>query len=209
MNKHMDQHREAGEFVTAEQVHCGLVTFPACPFQCRTKEKLMGHIDKDHKRQTCNFCSETFETKDGMETHRKENHPTFKPCLNMRDCSYGTRCHYSHIPMTKAYRCFQCGDEFSTRSDMMVHRKESHKVEDCREFLKNATCKYKERCWWSHPFEAEGFWDAHQKQTPPNKSTQLKKTIPATSVEKITTKEDLMLQMMNVMNKFMNMKMNL
>ena len=110
---------------------------------------------------------------------------------------------YSHVPMTKAFRCFQCGDKFNTRSDMMIHRKEHHKVEDCREFLKDATCRYKERCWWAHPFETEGFWDAPQKQTPPNKQA-----IPVKSVVKTTIKEDLMRQMMNVMTQFMSLQMN-
>ena len=208
MIKHMKQHKEEGEFVEAGQVHCGLVAFPECPFQCRTKEELMLHIDNDHKKQKCNFCTETFENKDSMESHRKKNHPTFKPCFNISDCSYGIRCHFSHIPMKKAYRCFQCGDEFNTRSDMMVHRKETHQVEDCREFLKDAKCRYKDRCWWAHPFESEGFWDASKKQTPPNKNTLLKIVTPAQNVERGTMKEDMMIQMMNVMSKFMNMQMN-
>ena len=127
----------------------------------------------------------------------------------MADCSYGTGCNYSHEPLKKAYRCYQCGEEFNTRSDMMVHRKNYHEVEDCREFLKDARCRYKERCWWAHPFQAEGFWDAPQSQTPPNISNQQKKqNIPVKSVERTTIKEDLMWQMINVMNKFMNMHMN-
>ena len=84
MNKHMKQHIEEGDFVPAGQVHCGLAAFPECPFQCRTQEELMVH-----KRQKCNFCKESFETKEGMETHRKNSHPTYKPCVNMEVCSYG------------------------------------------------------------------------------------------------------------------------
>ena len=138
-----------------------------------------------------------------MEAHRKKNHPTFKPCLNMESCSYGEQCHYSHEPQKKAYTCYQCGDEFNNRSEMMVHRKNYHEVEDCREFLKTAKCRYKERCWWAHPFEGEGFWDAPQTQTPPNKQA-----MPVKSVAKTTTKEDLMRHMMNVMTQFMNLQMN-
>ena len=120
-----------------------------------------------------------------MESHRRGNHPNYKPCINMFDCSYGTQCHYSHEPLKKAYRCYQCGDEFSTRSEMMFHSKHYHEVEDCREFLKNASCRYKERYWWNNPFGAKGVWDAPQKQTPPNKiRIQPKHSVSVKSVEK-------------------------
>ena len=35
------------------------------------------------------------------------------------NCSYGTECHYSHEPLKKAYRCYQCGEELNTRSDIL------------------------------------------------------------------------------------------
>ena len=57
--------------------------------------------------------------------------------------------------------------------------------------------------------QAEGFWDAKQKQTPPNVPNQQNRpNLPVKSVGKSTMKEDLMCQMMNVMNKLMNMQMN-
>ena len=73
------------------------------------------------------------------------------------NCSYGTECHYSHEPLKKAYRCYQCGEEFNTRSDMMMHRKNYHMVEDCREFLKDAIFRYRERCWWAPSLSGGGF----------------------------------------------------
>ena len=127
----------------------------------------------------------------------------------MSDCSYGTRCHYSHEPLKKAFRCFQCGEEFNNRGEMMIHRKKVHVAEDCKSFLKDGNCRYNERCWWSHPFEAEGFWGTTQTPTPPNRrnqATEQQRTL-VQSVEKITKKEDLMLKIMNVMNQLMNMQM--
>ena len=58
MLKHMEEHKKEGEFVPAGQVHCGLVAFPDCPFQCSSKEELMKHTDIAHKKRKCNFCSE-------------------------------------------------------------------------------------------------------------------------------------------------------
>ena len=121
MTKHMEIHKEEGEFVPAGQIHCGLTAFPNCPFQCYANEELVKHIETDHKRHKCNLCSETFETKEGMDKHRRKTHPSFKPCRNMSDCSYGTRCHYSHEPLKKAFRCYQCGEEFNNRGEMMIH----------------------------------------------------------------------------------------
>ena len=177
-------------------------------FQCYSNEELMKHIDKDHKRKICNLCSETFETKEGMDKHRRKTHPSFKPCRNISDCSYGKGCHYSHEPLKRAFRCYQCGEEFNTRREMMIHRKKDHVVEDCKSFLKDGNCRYKETCWWSHPFEAEGFWDTPQKPTPPNRRSQAtEQRTPVQSVRNISKKEDLMMNIMNVMTQLMNLQM--
>ena len=66
MNKHMQQQKDEGEIVPAWQVHCALVAYYMCPFQCSSKDELIVHIENKHKRQKCNFCKETFETKEGM-----------------------------------------------------------------------------------------------------------------------------------------------
>ena len=108
-------------------LHCGLVAFPECPFQCSTESELMKHIETDHQNQKCNFFSETFEIKEGADKHRNKEHPSFKPCLDIFDCTYGTRCNYSHEPLKKDFRCYQLGNEFNTRREMMQHRKKSMK----------------------------------------------------------------------------------
>ena len=59
MTKHMEIHKEEGQFVAAGQIHCGLTTFHNCPFQCYSNEELMKHIETDHKKHKCNFCSQT------------------------------------------------------------------------------------------------------------------------------------------------------
>ena len=151
--------------------------------------KLQQVREEESHKQEANSKKVTFNpvprTVQGMETHRKKSHPTYKPYLNMEACSYGVKCHFSHEPQKKAYRCYQCGEEFNTRSDMMVYRKNYHELEDCREFLKNAKCRYNENCWWAHPFEGEGFWDAPQTQTPPiRENSQIKQALPGKSVEK-------------------------
>ena len=87
----------------------------------------------------------------------------------MFNCTYGTGCNYSHEPLLKDFRCYQCGQKFSTHREMMVHRKKEHEVEDCRAFLKDGKCPYTDKCWWTHPCETEGFGEVPENPNPPNK----------------------------------------
>ena len=126
----------------------------------------------------------------------------------MFDCNYGTGSNYSHKQLLKDFRCYQCGEEYCTHREMMVHRKKEHELEDCRAFLKDGKCWYQKKCWWTHLFETEGFLEAPQHQNPPNIRNQHQAgNTPVKSVEISTKKEDLMMKMMNVMNQLMNLQM--
>ena len=78
MEKHMKKHKQEGEILNVGQVHCCLVAYPGCPFQCNSQEDLLKHIDTDHVKLKCDECSETFETKEGKENHRRKQHPGVK-----------------------------------------------------------------------------------------------------------------------------------
>ena len=49
MNKHMEQHKQEGQYIPAGQFHCCLVAFPQCPFQCSSNADLLKHIETAHK----------------------------------------------------------------------------------------------------------------------------------------------------------------
>ena len=143
--------------------HCeeGLWTCDNCSFQTYNLITLKNHLDiTNHKAKSlnlsvrgtkCNFCEYRFATDKEMWAHRKSEHGTFKPCRNLPGCSFGVDCYYSHIPMEADFRCFECGEEFNSNRDMMVHRHNKHKnTKPCLKFS-NGTCRRSEQeCWWSH-----------------------------------------------------------
>ena len=72
----------------------------------------------------CNICNATFNSKNEMKIHRKNTHITFKPCGDIDNCHFQTECFYSHDPIPKGmFRCYQCGEESISLSNMMNHRK--------------------------------------------------------------------------------------
>ena len=168
----MKEHEASGEVIPPIQIHWALVAYPMCTYQCKTQDELQSHLNIAYKKKKCNLCEDIFETKEGLESHWTKNHPTFKPCRNMNDCSYGRKCMYSHEPMKKFFRCYQCGEEFNTRPYIMVDRKKEHEVDECRSFLEQGKCRYQDSCWWSHvnevdpTTEAEGFWETQKNQAP-------------------------------------------
>ena len=50
------------------------------------------------------------------DKHSKKKQPSFKPFLNMPDCTYIKRCNYIHEPLKKDIRCYKCGNDFNTQS---------------------------------------------------------------------------------------------
>ena len=70
-------------------------------------------------------------------------HRTYKPCREMAHCQYQNGCYFSHTPVPLAkVRCYQSGEEFSSKNVMIAHRK-IHWVAECRNFINNQ-CKVNE-----------------------------------------------------------------
>ena len=141
----MEKHKEEGEFVSANQIHCALGAYPDCPFQCHSNEDLLKHIESAHKKRKCKDCSETFETNDGLDKHRRKSHPTSES--TSRSQPEESREDQSEL------KCNICGLIEDTTAEMEDHMKyhedndeydsdfnpKSHKP--CREFAKN-DCQY-------------------------------------------------------------------
>ena len=78
---------------------------------------------------TCKNCEQVFDEKNKLRKHMKDQHPSFKPCKNYPECSYGDQCDFYHIIMDEnTLICWECGQIFSEKSALMMHRKTSHKT---------------------------------------------------------------------------------
>ena len=106
----------------------------------------------------CNLCGVGFNNLHDMKIHKKTNHGSHKLCRNFSindptRCSYGQYCTFSHIPILEGkHRCFDCGEDFDSKNDMMLHRKRQHKekVIICRKFVQGQ-CRLNTECWFTHP----------------------------------------------------------
>ena len=219
MEKHMKNHRDGED---------GDWNCDSCFYQATDKTSLINHIketpghtsaslqipDVEHSNHTCNFCQETFSTKKDLLTHRKIKHVTYKPCRNMSNCTYGDNCFFSHIPLIKAFRCYQCGENFTAKNDMMKHRKRDHQnVKECQQFLSSGNCRFNNNCWWSHDNEVdmdtsennsanEGFWETRRETEPPLLRPP-QQSPNMNSIIKNPMNNNLLIQIRNTMNQIM------
>ena len=123
-----------------------------CDHQASTEDFLRKHMKVKHneslKTLICTFCKARFSSKREMARHRKDNHFTYKMCMNMENCEFQEECYYSHTPIPNGkHRCFQCGKDFDSKREMMGHRKNEH--EDIKTCM-DRQCKRGQNCWWRH-----------------------------------------------------------
>ena len=171
LGKHIANHTEDGDW------YCEI-----CDFQSNTLEALEFHMrEKNHifdilqtKEINCNFCEKIFPSKTDMANHRRSTHRTFKPCRNPVGCVFKEECFYNHQPIPNGMsRCFQCGNEFDSITNMMMHRKSNHEgVKICKNFV-NDRCQRGKGCWWIHDTEEihqQDFQQNHVNLVPPIQS---------------------------------------
>ena len=136
--KHMENHHEE-----ADLIRNGDFAIEECPLT-PNEESHVRQVEEDSQNIIkCALCDEIFTSKNKMGQHRRENHPTYKPCRNIDQCIYQIDCFYSHTPIPQGlFRCFHCGKEFESLNIMMIHKKENHKgVKTCQRFIENKCTK--------------------------------------------------------------------
>ena len=156
LDRHMKNHTEDGDW-----------TCDGCAYQSISKDGLVNHLleKRDHssvllehllekevfnKKEKCKLCPEEFSTRDELKTHMKRNHRTFKPCRNGDSCTWGEDCIFNHTPVREGcFLCFDCGEEFKSKYDVMVHRKNNHRTGPCKN-MQNGVCNFGDRCFYSH-----------------------------------------------------------
>ena len=164
LEKHIANHNEDGDWFCEE-----------CDFQTNKISVLTNHMkDKAHifdliqvKLVQCPFCEEVFLSRSDLIRHRKISHPTYKPCRNQTGCVFKSECIFSHdITPEDMCRCYECGEYFQNKNDMMLHRKNAHEVKTCRKWLEKK-CQRGDQCWWDHKTDEQNQTrnrDFHQTQ---------------------------------------------
>ena len=159
-----------------------------CYFQSNSEEEMtnhfkMSHIKKRHNTKVeirtekiaCRNCEVTFENYYILMNHRRDNHPTNRPCrydLENRCKHSADVCWYRHKnstnqSQTQANKCYDCNEEFRERNDLMMHKKNQHpdKCTDCEKYQKNQ-CAHEELCWFLHRINQD-FHKVHKNLKPP------------------------------------------
>ena len=158
----MEQHRET------RHVEEGDWLCDDCDYQTNTISGLKKHIAEntgvesahkshllEHKQAEfkCRFCDIVFTSENDKVKHRKVNHKTFRPCINFlsNTCEYDSECHFLHFKFHDGeHVCFQCGETFKGKFNLMNHIKTIHGDTPCKKFAKNQ-CKFEDdTCLYKH-----------------------------------------------------------
>ena len=188
LRNHMASHNEDGDWT------CGDFE---CNFQTNSEDKLTAHKHKEHEpairtqntgagtgngkpnSTDCNTCGKEFIYKIDLNKHISDIHMTYKPCRNAQTCTYAPRCRYNHKEYPQGHQvCYECGKSFKSMHELMKHRKSTHKVPMCKQFMKN-NCGFSAKdCYNNHSKASEpatsvgktapeGFWEVPQDTAPP------------------------------------------
>ena len=133
-------------------------------------EHVIGHNNTTHKpdelKVICHNCKQKFKDKVSMMDHKRDSdHPSKKKCNKFPDCEREGSCWYVHErpmgpqtnPQTsqenQSFSCNVCEQVFTTRNDLMFHKKRVHPSNIiCSNFL-NGYCRRGtsgEFCWYQH-----------------------------------------------------------
>ena len=107
----------------------------------------------------CKTCRQLFPTISEIRSHRKTEHPSYRPCRNFPGtsaedrCKYGAQCNWKHIELSEgAHICWNCGNIFKSISDLNFHRKQIHNnMGPCKKLNKPGGCsRGEEYCLFKH-----------------------------------------------------------
>ena len=169
---------------------------------------------------TCNKCKKDFIYRIDLTKHIREEHKTFKPCLNINNCTFLPRCRFNHKVYPKGTQiCYEC--EFTCKSlhELMRHRKNEHTVPMCRDFLKKNCGFSSEDCYHSHGNQSQqspvknmtkqtnqsqssGFWEYQTNMDPPFQYLAKSPSLQGPSQEEWIQMKTMMKQLNVLMTKF-------
>ena len=147
-----------------------------CKLRCTSKKKLETHM-RSHTRDVtydmsslqdaiqsnsspsmpykCTKCNEMFREKKDLRKHITALHPSHKPCKNFstgKHCDFGAKCDYKHVIVEDGtFICWDCGNTFAEKKELMVHRKTIHGIDlICKKFLEGNCDRSDLACWYCH-----------------------------------------------------------
>ena len=108
----------------------------------------------------CRKCGQSFNDGDDLKKHLRTAHKTYRPCNKFspidseNKCSYKDKCDFSHdILEPGTMMCWDCGNKFTNKNNVIIHRKQIHNVSIiCRNMKTPAGCdRSDEMCGYLHP----------------------------------------------------------
>ena len=114
-----------------EMIFCYECEYPVDDFH-----ELGEHMIECHFEGSCNYCDETFTTKEKLEDHIAEDHTQEGPATNK----------------SENLKCNHCEQIFFTIRELMKHKKERHMemISTCWNFTLG-NCEFNdEKCWFKH-----------------------------------------------------------
>ena len=170
-----------------------------CDHQTTEKFKLRKHIKLAHQATTselqfkCRDCAQEFERMWSLRNHRRDSHgKSKKKCGNKADnlCKFGANdgeeCWYDHTDSIQNadnsacqdYKCKNCEDKFSSKSQLLTHRKEKHQetVPECYSVKENRLCQYSDKCRFRHEALSSHIAPDHENSDKPKKDRPMLKS---------------------------------
>ena len=139
-----------------------------CDHQASLESQLVHHIKIAHQ-VSCHTCKQSFDKFGEKMYHRKENHPSNKICRNSLNCEFVNTQKgywYKHTTINtvgvltpaiiasreNSFNCKICNNEFSSRNDLMHHRKRDHpgNVSQCKNYILGNCRRGYDDCWYHH-----------------------------------------------------------
>ena len=170
---------EKHNFITHNKnMHSNQWNCEECSFQASTRAILLKHCQiaeghqpskgqKQRSGQTgvmeCYTCKSEFRNYHDLMNHRKEEHPSHKKCRYYikGECIFSSEeCWYLHEDNTNSstsqinhenYQCFVCKNDFSTKHDLMEHKKKNHPSKMlCTKYQTGICDRSAEKCRYVH-----------------------------------------------------------
>ena len=198
-----------------------------CDHQSSSESLLNKHIEIKHSnnQRECKGvgsrqCGKNFKSYNDLMDHRRDDHNSGnKMCRYFKEgsCHFinsdKEKCWYLHkdtIDLSNDtkydFDCKSCEKNFTSKNEVMNHRKDDHEdeVPPCKDFVAGKKCS-RNRCWYSHRQQigsshvsrqvvnntnhlathitnSEGFWE-HQTSKPPDQMIKIMEMITALTVE--------------------------
>ena len=163
LENHMSEVHSQNQSNTTAQYNC-----KDCAFQGDSWSSLKKHIQSLRHNpsdfsEKCFTCKIEFNSYWTLMNHRREEHPSKKICRYYlkQECLFSSKkCWYKHEEKnsedpkeeTPQFNCKICGQIFSWKGDLMMHKKKEHRetVAKCRRFLQGDCSSSAEACWYIH-----------------------------------------------------------